>query len=445
MAIYHSMATSEIPIAQVTNNLAGSSPAVWDSVKEYLPTFLTEFAVMASQVAVYKMAAAYLGKEGFSEYALARRTVSLIFPIPVLGLAVGLPRNIGISHGRNDPDTAARYYGATLWCVGGAALVCAVLLNTFAGTFGYVFFGDRGYGRLALPVSLLILGLCLHTVVCGYFRGHLKLGPANLLQFLNLAVLPMLAFCLRHSLRTILTGLGLAWIATAATALWLTPFHVVMQNNWKEAKELMRYGLQRVPGDFILMALFTLPATVVAHLWGVREAGFVAFGISVVSMIGAVFSPTGLVLLPKATRMIAEEQREKLREHVGLILRVTVTASVALVGLIWVAMPVLIRAYFGADFSQIVPIVRVLLLAALPYSVYLVARNLVDAYHKDGVTAAILFAGLSVFGVGLYWATKSGLRLQTVLLDFVAAQVVICLLAGWECQRILRKQETAIP
>lgn len=415
------------------------SDTAWRQVKEYAPTFLTEFAVMGSQIVSYKLAAHFLGRQGFSEYALARRTISLIFPIPVLGLAVGLPRYIGFSNGRNDAQSADRYYGATLWCAGSAAFICVALLNLFAGTFGYLFFGSRSYGYLAFPLSLLILGLCAHTVLCGYYRGHMALNKANLMQVVNLTLAPLgVFFLVGRSLVSVLTWLGLIWIATTATALLFTPLRAVQHGNWKEIVELLRYGTQRVPGDFVLMALFTLPATIVAHLSGIQEGGFVAFGISVVSMIGAVFAPVGLVLLPKATSMLAEGAGENLREHFRSIIRLTIVVAITIILVVWMAIPHLVRLYLGLNFEQVVPIVRILILGALPYCVYLVVRNLVDAYHDYGVTAAILAAGLVVFLIGFFVGKPFGLETRMILYDFVLAQVVISLLSSWECRRILR-------
>jgi O-antigen/teichoic acid export membrane protein len=434
------MATTETPkVIPLRGILPWLSVAAWDQIKDYAPTFLTEFTVMASQIVVYKLAAYYLAKQGFSEYALVRRTVSLIVPIPVLGLSVGLPRYISFSNGRNNRESADRYFGATLWCTGIASLLCVVLINLFPGTFSYLFFGSQSYRSLTFPISLMILGLCEHTAACGYFRGHLQLNRANLLQLINLAFLPILVFLLVHgSLYAFLSSFGAISILTSSLALCLTPLRAMARNSGKEIQELLRYGIQRVPGDFFLMALFTLPATIVAHLYGVEQAGFVAFGISIVSMIGGVFAPVGLVLLPKATRMLAEGANRDLRAHLKLIIRITVGGSAAIVFFAWMAMPDAIRIYLGTGFDQVVPIARVLILAALPYCLYLVVRNLVDAYHEYGVTAAILSAGLAVFLAGLYITRHFGLGIDAILANFVLATVVITALSSWECQRILR-------
>ena len=413
--------------------------AVVSHGREYATTFLTEFAVMASQIVAYKLAAHYLGKEGFSEYALARRTVTLLVPIPVFGLAVALPRYIGFCNGRGDQSGTARYYGATLVCVSAAALLVFLLINLFAGLFAFLFFGSRNYAYLALPLSVMILGLCLHTVVCGYFRGQLAMNCANVLQFINLAVVPIVAFiAFRNSLSRVLSSIGLVSMFVAGTGLILTPATSAFGNNWKEAKELLGYGIQRVPGDFILMALFTLPATFVAHLKGVPEAGFVAFGISIVSMVGAIFAPVGLVLLPKATFMLADGAHVELRRHVGLILRVTAIASALIVSALWVSIPALTRVFLGAGFEPVVPTVRVLIFAALPYSLYLVVRNLVDAYHEYGVTALILILALCVFLTSAYLGRHSVMGVDVILAAFLLAMVAAATLSGLECRRVLR-------
>jgi O-antigen/teichoic acid export membrane protein len=415
--------------------------AIVQQASEYSTTFLTEFLVMAAQLITYKLAAHQLGKSGFAEYALARRTISLLFPVPVLGLSIGLPRYVGFANGRGDRDGAARYYGATLWCVGVGALCCFLAMNLFSKTFAYLLFGNVQYSYLAFPLSLIVTALCLHTVACGYFRGNMDMNRANLLQFLNLALVPIISFLIfGHSLSRTLVSIGVISTIVSVGGLIKTPLRSILRNNVKEARELVRYGVQRVPGDFALMALFTLPATFVAHMKGVQEAGFVAFGISVLSMIGSVFAPVGLVLLPKATTMLARGSREALKQHLQLILQVTLVVCLVIVLVIEIWIPRLILLYLGPGFEQIVPVVRILALGALPYSLYVVLRNLVDAHHEYGVTAAILTGGLTVFlGVSFSVNRLSGNSSLTLFLSaFLLALFTIATLSGWECRRILR-------
>jgi O-antigen/teichoic acid export membrane protein len=204
-----------------------------------------------------------------------------------------------------------------------------------------------------------------------------------------------------------------------------------------EAKNLLSYGVQRVPGDFTLIALFTLPVTVVAHLQGVQQAGYLAFAISVLSMICAVFQPVGLVLLPKATRMLAENSHRELRGHVSQVLKISVLTSLVLGLFVAVFADQLFRMYLGPGYEQVAGLVRVMVIGTIPYSIYLVLRNVIDAFHKSGVTALILLFSFAVFAIGVAFRPAHFAPCHAVEIYFLAALAVMAAICLWECQRIL--------
>ncbi|HJZ62913.1 MAG TPA: lipopolysaccharide biosynthesis protein, partial [Candidatus Acidoferrum sp.] len=370
-------------------------------VREYGGTFATEFTVLACQLLTYKLAAHFLGKDGFSEYAVARRTISMIYLVPLLGITVALPRYIAHAIGGGHGRRTAKYFGAALWCVGSALLASVLLMNLFSGTFAYLFFADKQYAGLVLPLSVLVVGLALHSLVYSYFRGHLEMRRANLLQLVNLGIMPLAAFFLfGGSVRSVLLSLGILATAGACVGLAMTPVSHAGVHVVPEAKELLRYGVQRVPGDFALMALFTLPATFVAHFRGVQEAGYVAFGISVLNMVGTAFTPIGSILLPRAGRMFASGERRELREYVWGLTKLTVGCSGLMAAALFVVAPRLIHFYLGPNFSEVASITRVVLLGGVPYCLYLVLRNILDAFHEAAITSLFLGAALAVLAVG---------------------------------------------
>src|SRR5215510_2076862 len=100
----------------------------FSSALNYGATFATEFAVILSQIILYKLVASWLGQTGFSEYALARRVVAFLQPVTMLGLGVALPRYLAIADGRGDRNRGSRYLWASLLCVGGFTAVVAAAL-----------------------------------------------------------------------------------------------------------------------------------------------------------------------------------------------------------------------------------------------------------------------------------------------------------------------------
>lgn len=408
---------------------------------EYWPTVATEFSVLVSQILSYKLAAYFLGQQGFSEYAVVRRAVSLISPLPLLGMAVGLPRYIAYSNGVGDRAATERYYGATLRCVVSAIALCVLLLNILKAKFSFLIFGDRAYSELILPLSVLVAGASLHSLVYSYFRGHLAMTRANILQFTNLGLVPIVCFVvLRLPVQRFLLILGGAWLLIASIALFSTPVRNVAVPAKRETAELLRYGLQRLPGDFILIGLLSVPVIFVAHRGGLEQAGYVAFAISVLSMIGAFFGPIGLILLPKASALLAAGKKDVLRVHVNRLVKVAITVSAIATVLICVFARFFIRAYLGTGFEQAVGTMQWVVLGAVPYALFTILRNLIDAFHRNAVTAVITMGSFGVFALGIWIPVGQLAGGREVLLAFLLALMALGGAAWVECNRILRHE-----
>src|SRR4051812_4974560 len=78
--------------------------------KNYILTYITEFAVLISGILVYKLAAGSFGKDGFNEYSICRRTLSFIQPLLIMGFGVGLPRYIAIAAANNLTKKISSYF-----------------------------------------------------------------------------------------------------------------------------------------------------------------------------------------------------------------------------------------------------------------------------------------------------------------------------------------------
>jgi O-antigen/teichoic acid export membrane protein len=429
------------PISRRSGFLFGGRDAA-EQIREYLPTFVTEFAVLISQLLTYKLAAHLLGPGGFSEYALARRTIMLIYPVAMLGLGVGLPRYIGRANASNDPGLSSRYLTIAFFCIGSTTLLGLLLINIFRHGLAYLFFGGGGHENLVFPLSLMLLGLNLHGIVYSYFRGRLAMKQANTIQFINLGVVPLMSFFFfGDSVFHVLEAIGVLSSLVSGCALAFTMRLRISAIHWSEARELLHYSLQRVPADFTQFALFALPATFVTHLRGLQEGGFVAFGISILSMVGALFAPVGIILLPRASQMLADGRQASLREHVLRIVKVTVVVSIGITAVIEVFSKRLIGLYLGPGFEELSSIIRTLSLAALPYALYCVLRSLVDAYHKRAVNTVNNAVGLAVF-LACSSITLFSRSTLVIPLSLVAGLAVLGILTIRNAGSILRKSDT---
>jgi O-antigen/teichoic acid export membrane protein len=415
-----------------------------EQIREYAGTFATEFAVLVSQLIVYRMAAQHLGKAGFAEYAVARRTINLIYPIALLGLGIALPRYLGLSSNRHDGRVTKAYFGAALCCAVCGAGLCMLTMNAFPAKIAFVFFGSTNYARVVFPLSLMMVGLVLHGVVYSYFRGNLNMSRANGVQLANLSFVPLIAFTrFGSSIRQVLLALGLMWTAVALVALLFTPWQSVVIRGFDEVTILLRYGLQRVPGDFIAMALFSLPSTFVAHMYGMQDAGFVAFGTSMLTMVGSAFAPIGLILLPKASQMVGRGALPELREHFAPIIKLTLIGSLFLTGVVEITAYPVIRVYLGPGFENLVIFVRILAIGIVPYCVYIVSRGLIDAVEHKAINTRNLFCAFVVFNL-----LSAIVRLASLPAIWIAGALLLSIvtlgaLCSYTANQFLRPAESA--
>jgi len=141
----------------------------------------------------------------------------------------------------------------------------------------------------------------------------------------------------------------------------------------------------------------TLPATFTVHLRGLQEGGFVAFSTSLLNMVGAMFTPIGIVLLPKASQMCAEGAYGALRAHILRIVMLTVIVALGFTVTFEIFADVIIRAYLGKDFLRVVALTRIVALGALPFALFYVLQGLIDAHHTRAVNAVNCIYSLAVF------------------------------------------------
>jgi len=365
--------------------------------KDYILTFITEFTILGSSLFVYRLAANILGKEGFSEYALVRRTISFLLPSLILGMGVAIPRYIGYSY--SNFKKANTYFIAGFVILFSVILIFSLLINLFQKNVAFLFFGDSKYYYLILPINVMLIGLIFHFLCYGYFRGNLSMIKANFLQLINMGIVPLLIFFLKNNLKEIILLNGLIIILVSFIFLTSIVKNITFEKNeiYTNIKELMAYGIQRVPGDFGLSGLFSLPATFTSHISGITIAGYVAFGTSLLNMIGGLFAPLGLILLPKASQLFANNDFKTLKYYIMKILKVTFILTILGVAFFEIFADKIIALYLGNFPSDLVMIARLIVIASLGYTIYVAMRSIIDAYYVKAINTKNIFISLMFF------------------------------------------------
>jgi O-antigen/teichoic acid export membrane protein len=370
----------------------------------YIATLATELSVLALSVLTLKLATQWLGPSAFGEYSVAKRALSVLTFTLACGLGIGLPRYISLS-----ADTGACSLPAGAY-LASASLIAAGSLSVFgvlsyAGVIplGPLLFGTNTTSPLLfIALTIATLGLVMHLICYGYLRGRLWMRLANGLQLANTGCVPLIGLLLArgHALvAIILMGSGVILVSIVCFLSFGLGRHLVgvsSQAIRAATRELLRFGLPRVPGEFALFAFTAIPTFVVAHRTGVRSAGQLSLAISVLQLIGALFSGVGVLLLPQVSRLAAHGDVDKVKQLIKHVLAAALSITALMVLALAVYADAAFSRMFGPGFRESAYLTRCLSWAAFPYVIYLVFRNPLDALSAWPYNSINLWAACSV-------------------------------------------------
>lgn len=410
--------------------------------RDYLTTFAAESLFILSYLAVFRLVADHFGPPGFGEYALSRRTLAFLLPLGALGLDIAVARFVAYAADR--PEEQREYLPAALGLLAIATGVLSAILLLFQSFWADLFFGSTSYSGLVPPLALMVAGNGLFAIAYGNFRGHLQILRANVLRVVVHVLLPFgAALLVRSSVVDLLYVIGGGWAVLSLVALALTRMSI--RNPLAHAGELARYSVPRAPGDLLALVMFAIPGIVVAHVSDITVAGNVAFGIAALGMIAVGVFPVGFVLLPVASRLLAAGSVDQLRGQVFIVARVVVGLIVIAILIFEVFATPIVAIYLGPAFAGSVATLRLLMLGALPWGIYMSLRTIIDARHKRAVNAinvAVAFA----FFVALMLILRTWMDPATVVVPvFVISLYVLGTLTVIEIWRITHRPLPAAP
>lgn len=402
--------------------------------RDYISTFVAQGLVLMSALVVYRLVALGFGAYGFSEYVIARRTLTLLLPFGVLGLDIGLGRLVALAAVR-DPRLARGYLVAALPISAAGLALVAVVIFVSPDLISRIFFGSSDYADVVRTLPLCLAGATAQVLVYAYLRGLHLWRLANGVLVANHAVMPLVTLVLAPNIVGVLWALGIAWCAVSFVGILLAPREPT--DVPARARELFRFGIRRTPGDVVQLLFFALPTIVVAQVGSIIETGIVAFAITALGLIASALTPVASVLLPTAARLIGRRDIAALRHHVTRIMELLLPPIVLGIAGLEAFAPEVLGRYLGAEFVAGAGILRLVLLGALPWSVFILLRSVVDAHHERAINARNILAGFLVFVVLAPFAAAEFGTVSGVLATFVIGLYVVGILTVYESYRVL--------
>jgi len=385
------------------------SPAPGDATAElrnsslradFAATAFVQLAVTVASFLVVRLIYRRLTAAGVGEYALVRRALYLLQPITLLGITVAVPKFLP-AH-RNDAERSQiATVGFTV--VMAAAAIVAVAMIAADRLVASALFGDPLARPLVWSFAGLAIAFTFHSYVYGYFRGLLRMRTANMLDLGNSALAPVIAVLVASRWRMPGLIVTLAVIVSIWTIRCGRPlFHEFSQfargrHSWYLTRLLLRFGAQRVPGDFALAGLLLGAPLLVAHTSSLIEVGQLAVGQNLLVIPATALTALSIVLLPYVSDRLAAGDVSSIQRNCALLFNAAVDLSCLFAALVFVVAEPIMKLWLGDSMGGAALIVRPLMLAVPLHVLYFVFRSVIDASTSRPLTTLNLLAGLVVF------------------------------------------------
>ena len=223
------------------------------------------------------------------------------------------------------------------------ALVVVLIPEPFAA----VMFGDSGEVALARALGGFVLVTALYQVTYSVCRGYLHVARANLLEISVVGAFPLLLAVIGPTdivafMWSLNAAVLVATIAVAMTEFGprLARVRPRLPGHGTSAKELLRFGLARTPGDIAAVALFAIAPIAVVHSGSVVDAGYASVAISSVNLVSVAAVPLGVLLLPRVADHANGPTGIPVQQY-ALLGDATLDVAIALGGILFVASPLL--------------------------------------------------------------------------------------------------------
>ncbi len=409
------------------------------AVLKFIWPYVSTAIVLVCGLLVFYLAGRLFGVVGFSEYSLSRRTVSFVQPLLFQGFGLALTRQVAMADATSDSRSSFTYLLATAMVFAAFMFVLGLASLFYASTLATIFFGSDTYAYCIGPLAFVLVGIALHGIAWAYWRGKMCIGLACLLESLNLGLLPLSAFALGNSPAQVFWWTGcltsICSIGALLYIVWSERFPLTQFGS--HARELFRYAVPRIPGAFALAALLALPATICAHVVDVQYAGYVAFGCSLLGMAGSLVSPLGVVILPHSTKMIALGRIKEVKQLVLKLLAVGFGVSLVVVLCVEIFAEQTVTYFLGVNDADLVGIIRLLIVSAVPFLIYLSLRSILDGVSRKALNSRnciLALLSLLVF-TGVTFSLGGGVQL--ILVGSVGSMCVLAMLTLLETYRVL--------
>ena len=413
--------------------------------KDVIWTFSLQITIMLCSFAITKLLASRLSIDDFGQYNVIKRSVQVLSFVMLAGVGIALPRYIPLYRNAAPPRPIAPLLGASLIYIIGVSLLVFLGCMVFSTQMQDVIIGQSGNLSLLLIALAYAFTLAMAQYAYAYYRGignfkwyngaQLALQLAIVLPLVLLPVLTVKAVFLSW---LVITALMVVFFLYRGVSSLHTPHSSLLEKHsslLENLRTIVRYSSGRLVADFFLFSLSAFPLIYISNAQGLQPTAYYSVGITFVTMVTPVFSFMGIILLPYVSECIAKGELKAANRFINRLSLLYVGASLLITAILYAFTSFLTSLLFADSYLVATDLTRIMILAILPQTIYLLYRNPIDAVSVIPYNTIILGICLVVMVVSF--------SLSTSLTQFAWAFFAVSVLQGllsWLTWRLIRKK-----
>jgi O-antigen/teichoic acid export membrane protein len=298
-----------------------------------------------------------------------------------------------------------------------------------AGVGTHLIFHDSAYARLYQATLFMVLATTFFTILHAFYRGMGRMGMANLWQLALVALGPLpVAWLLAQPGNSALIFFG--WGLLTSVAAIPLAIHALEARRERPGKGdiragaavLARYSAPRTIGGLALSGILGLGPLLAPYYGSLKDAGYLYVGQALFRVVESGVVGFGLVALPKTAELVAEHREHYLRGSLADLMALVFHVGMYLTIHLYLWSDCIVRVWLGGAYLQAIPVMRITVLALVPYVAYVGLRSVIDAVEESAINTANLLIALALtslasigFGVcgggvaGLAWGMVLGI------------------------------------
>lgn len=398
--------------------------------RDILWTLTAQMLIMLCALLINKILSNKLSVEDFGQYNIIKRSASVLSFVMLGGVGIALPRYLPIYVNNGKFLNAKCFIISVFLFVGIISIAVCSIGFLCRDKLLPIIVGNNDFS-LYQVVYIYAFMVALSSILYAYYRGIGNFRLFNLSQILYQIVLLCPLFLISSfSVKYIF----LIWICLYAVLivilgyreLYLKKFRIFCDVKIKllvqELKTVFVYASPRLIGDFFLFSFSAFPLLYLSYFSDMKEVAYYSVGMTFVTMSTPIFSFLGVVLLPYVSTCFANNEIEKASILVNKLLLLYLFISVIIIVVLWFGMPFFIHLFFSDSYYVTTNLSRILVLAILPQSLYLLFRNPIDAISivpYNTIILGISFTLLIFFFINL-----------STLIQYAYAYVLVSVVQG---------------